>query len=109
MTRPEAVEEVVRRERPALIVNAAAYTAVDAAERETERAEAVNSAGAAHVAEAAKLAGARLIHVSTDYVFDGAQGRPYAPADRPRSPRRLRPDQARGRARGDRASPAARR
>jgi dTDP-4-dehydrorhamnose reductase len=84
VTRPEAVEEVVLRERPALIVNAGAYTSVDAAERETERAEAVNSAGAAHVAEAAKLAGARLIHVSTDYVFDGAQGRPYAPADRPR-------------------------
>jgi dTDP-4-dehydrorhamnose reductase len=84
VTRPEAVEEVVRRERPALIVNAAAYTSVDAAERETERAEAVNSAGAAHVAEAAKLAGARMIHVSTNYVFDGAQGRPYAPADRPR-------------------------
>jgi len=83
VTRPEAVEEVVRRERPALIVNAGAYTAVDAAEREAERAEAVNSAGAAHVAEAAKLAGARLIHVSTNYVFDGAQGRPYAPADRP--------------------------
>ena len=83
VTRPEAVEEVVLRERPALIVNAGAYTSVDAAERETERAEAVNSAGAAHVAEAAKLAGARLIHVSTDYVFDGAQGRPYAPADRP--------------------------
>ena len=83
VTRPEAVEEVVRRERPALIVNAAAYTSVDAAERETERAEAVNSAGAAHLAEAAKLAGARLIHVSTDYVFDGAQGRPYTPADRP--------------------------
>jgi dTDP-4-dehydrorhamnose reductase len=84
VTRPEAVEEVVRRERPALIVNAAAYTSVDAAERETERAEAVNTAGAAHLAEAAKLAGARLIHVSTDYVFDGAQGRPYEPADRPK-------------------------
>jgi dTDP-4-dehydrorhamnose reductase len=83
LTRPEAVEEVVRRERPALIVNAGAFTSVDAAERETERAEAVNSAGAAHLAEAAKLAGARLIHVSTDYVFDGAQSRPYGPADRP--------------------------
>ena len=83
VTRPEAVEEVVLRERPALIVNAGAYTSVDAAERDTERAEAVNSTGAAHVAEAAKLAGARLIHLSTNYVFDGAQGRPYAPADRP--------------------------
>lgn len=84
VTRPEAIEEVVRRERPRLIVNAAAYTGVDAAERESERAEAVNAVGAAHMAEAAKLAGARLIHVSTDYVFDGAQARPYTPADRPR-------------------------
>lgn len=83
VTRPEAVEELVLRERPVVIVNAAAYTAVDAAERETERAELVNSAGPAHVAEAAKLAGARLIHVSTDYVFDGAQCRPYRAADRP--------------------------
>jgi dTDP-4-dehydrorhamnose reductase len=84
VTRPEAVDEVVLRVRPDLIVNAAAYTAVDAAEREAERAEAVNSAGAAHVAEAAKRVGARLIHISTDYVFDGAQSRPYTPADRPR-------------------------
>jgi len=84
VTRPEVVEEVVLRMRPDLIVNAAAYTAVDAAEREAERAEAVNSAGAAHVAEAAKRAGARLIHISTDYVFDGGQSRPYTPADRPR-------------------------
>jgi dTDP-4-dehydrorhamnose reductase len=84
VTRPEVVEEVVLRVRPDLIVNAGAYTAVDAAEREAERAEAVNSAGAAHVAEAAKRAGARLIHLSTDYVFDGAQSRPYTPADRPR-------------------------
>jgi dTDP-4-dehydrorhamnose reductase len=84
VTRPEVVEEVVLRLRPDLIVNAGAYTAVDAAEREAERAEAVNSAGAAHVAEAAKRAGARLIHLSTDYVFDGGQSQPYTPADRPR-------------------------
>jgi dTDP-4-dehydrorhamnose reductase len=84
VTRPEVVEEVVLRVRPEIIVNAGAYTAVDAAEREAERAEAVNSDGAAHVAEAAKRVGARLIHISTDYVFDGAQGRPYTPADRPR-------------------------
>ena len=84
VTRPEVVEEVVLRVRPDLIVNAGAYTAVDAAEREAERAEAVNSAGAAHVAEAAKRVGARLIHLSTDYVFDGAQSRPYTAAERPR-------------------------
>jgi dTDP-4-dehydrorhamnose reductase len=83
VTRPEVVEEVVLRVRPDLIVNCGAYTAVDAAEREAERAEAVNSVGAAHVAEAARRAGSRLIHLSTDYVFDGAQSRPYTPADRP--------------------------
>jgi dTDP-4-dehydrorhamnose reductase len=83
VTRPEVVDEVVLRVRPDLIVNAGAYTAVDAAEREAERAEAVNSAGAAHVAEAARRVGARLIHLSTDYVFDGGQSRPYTPADRP--------------------------
>ena len=84
VTRPESVAEAFAAARPALVINAAAYTAVDAAEREAERAEAVNTAGAAYVAEAARDAGARLIHVSTDFVFDGAQGRPYLPGDRAR-------------------------
>ena len=83
VTRPEEVAEVIGRVRPDQVINAGAYTLVDAAEREGERAEAVNSAGAAHVAEAAKRVGARVIHLSTDYVFDGAQGHPYSPADRP--------------------------
>lgn len=84
ITRPEAVAEVFGRAAPQLVINAAAYTAVDAAEREAERAEAVNVAGAANVAEAARRSGARLLHVSTDFVFDGAQGRPYRPDDTPR-------------------------
>ena len=66
-----------------------------------ERAEAVNSAGAATWPRPPSRPGRRLIHVSTDFVFDGTQGRPYAPDDRHQPPRRLRPDQARGRARGD--------
>jgi dTDP-4-dehydrorhamnose reductase len=82
VTRPESVAEAFAAVGPTLVINAAAYTAVDAAEREAERAEAVNATGAAYVAEAARAAGARLIHLSTDFVFDGARGRPYLPTDR---------------------------
>jgi dTDP-4-dehydrorhamnose reductase len=77
------VRDVLERERPAVVINAAAYTAVDAAEGEPERAEAVNAGGAAHVAEAACRVGARMIQVSTDFVFDGARGEPYTPDDAP--------------------------
>jgi dTDP-4-dehydrorhamnose reductase len=83
ITHPETVYSVLERTRPALVINAAAYTGVDSAERETERSEAVNAAGAAHVAEGARRIGARLIHISTDFVFDGARAVPYAPGDRP--------------------------
>ena len=83
VTHPESVAAALGRERPALVVNAAAYTAVDAAERDAERAEAVNALGAAHVAEEARRIGARIIHLSTDFVFDGSQGRPYKAGDRP--------------------------
>lgn len=81
VTNVDGVRDVLRRERPALVVNAAAYTAVDAAEEDVEGAEAVNARGAAHVAQAARDIGARVIHVSTDFVFDGRQGHPYAPDD----------------------------
>jgi dTDP-4-dehydrorhamnose reductase len=83
VTRPELVADVLARQRPALVINAAAYTGVDAAEREKQRAEAVNALGAAHLAEGARRVGARLIQVSTDFVFDGLQGRPYLPEDAP--------------------------
>ena len=76
VTHPESVSGVLGRQRPDLVINAAAYTAVDAAEREGERAEAINCAGAAHLAEECRRLGARLIHLSTDFVFDGAQGHP---------------------------------
>jgi dTDP-4-dehydrorhamnose reductase len=66
-----------------VIFNAAAYTDVEAAEREVERAEVVNCRGAGNLAEAADLVGARLIHLSTDFVFDGTQGHPYTPEDDP--------------------------
>jgi dTDP-4-dehydrorhamnose reductase len=83
VTDRRAVERALERERPTVVINAAAYTGVDAAEREADRAHATNAEGAAHVAEAAGRIDARVIHVSTDFVFDGAQGRPYAPTDRP--------------------------
>lgn len=83
VSRADMVADVLRRERPSLVINAAAYTAVDAAERESERAEAVNARGAGHVAGECRRLGARLIQLSTDYVFDGAQRHPYLPEDPP--------------------------
>lgn len=77
------VNEVVSRLRPEIIINAAAYTAVDRAENEAERAMAVNRDGAANLAAAAVDVGAGIIHVSTDFVFDGCHYRPYLPADTP--------------------------
>ncbi len=67
--------------RPDVIVNAAAYTGVDKAEGEESLAVAVNGEGAGHVAEAASRIGAPLLHLSTDYVFDGALDRPYREDD----------------------------
>jgi len=84
VTRPDVVTEVLERERPSVVFHTAAFTGVDAAEDEVERAEAVNVRGAAYVAEAASLIGARMFYLSTDFVFDGAQGHPYAPSDPPR-------------------------
>jgi dTDP-4-dehydrorhamnose reductase len=70
-------------ERPGFVVNAAAYTAVDKAEDEPEMARRVNVDGARNVAEAACNAGARVIYISTDFVFDGSKGMPYEPDDSP--------------------------
>jgi len=64
-----------------LVINAAAYTAVDKAESERDAAFAVNRDGAAHLARACKERGVRLVHVSTDYVFDGTATRPYREDD----------------------------
>lgn len=79
ITRAAPAQALVLDARPDVIVNAAAYTAVDRAESESERAFAVNADGPAHLALAAKEIGARLLHVSTDFVFDGRQGHPYTP------------------------------
>jgi dTDP-4-dehydrorhamnose reductase len=67
--------------RPEVIINAAAYTAVDKAEAEEALALRVNGEGAGHVAEAAERLGVPLLHLSTDYVFDGALDRPYREDD----------------------------
>lgn len=73
-----AVSEAIKRVRPGVIVNTAAYTKVDLAEKEKERAYAVNANGAAFLARSAKEAGCGIVHVSTDFVFDGKTPVPYA-------------------------------
>lgn len=76
-----AVADMIAREAPALVINAAAYTAVDKAENDVETATRINGEAPGHLARAARLAGARFIHVSTDFVFDGTAGTPYKPDD----------------------------
>ncbi len=71
--------------RPDVVINTAAYTAVDRAETEKKTAFAVNVDGAGNLAEAARSFGSRLVHISTDFVFDGASSRPYRVSD-PASP-----------------------
>ena len=68
---------------PAWVINAAAFTAVDAAESEPELAQRANATGPEVLARRCRERNIRLLHVSTDFVFDGTQGRPYAPADKP--------------------------
>jgi len=78
---PAAVAAVITKHRPNLVINLAAYTAVDRAESEPERAWAVNCDGAANIAAACREAAAPLIHLSTDYVFDGCKSGPYREED----------------------------
>lgn len=78
----DQIAVVTRDIMPQLIINAAAYTAVDKAESEPEAAFAVNAAGSGHLATAAAEIGARLIHISTDFVFDGQKSSPYVPGDK---------------------------
>jgi len=80
---PEQVRRVLSAVRPDAIINAAAYTAVDRAESEPERAREVNETGPRNIAEIAAQIVARVLHLSTDFVFDGAKMSPYTEADRP--------------------------
>ena len=79
----QQIRELLRREQPEVIVNAAAYTAVDGAEQEPELATAVNSTAPGVMAEEALKLGAALIHYSSDYVFDGKKGNLYVESDLP--------------------------
>ncbi|WP_343572611.1 dTDP-4-dehydrorhamnose reductase [Mycobacterium sp.] len=67
-----------------VVINCAAYTAVDDAERDQDRAYAINAVGPEHIAQACARVGAQMVHISTDYVFDGAASRPYEPSDETR-------------------------
>jgi dTDP-4-dehydrorhamnose reductase len=78
---PESVRCAIRDTRPQLIVNAAAYTAVDAAENDESKAYAINAEAPALLAAEAKRVNALLVHYSTDYVFDGAKRSPYFETD----------------------------
>jgi dTDP-4-dehydrorhamnose reductase len=83
VTDREHVVQAIGRVGPDAVVHAAAWTDVDGCEADPDRAFAVNALGTRHVAEAARLTGARVCYVSTDYVFDGSAGRPYTEWDSP--------------------------
>jgi len=78
-----ALDSAIAHFRPDVVVNAAGYTAVDKAESEPDAAFAANEQGAANAANAARSGDALFVHVSTDYVFDGTEGRPYLESDPP--------------------------
>lgn len=79
ITNAAQVARVMAAAAPDLVINAAAWTAVDRAEAEEAAALAVNATAVGHLAAAAAAAGARFVHISTDFVFDGAAPRPYRP------------------------------
>jgi dTDP-4-dehydrorhamnose reductase len=80
---PEKIRRVMRDAKPQLVVNAAAYTAVDAAEADEDNALAINAEGPQVLAIEAKRLGALLVHFSTDYVFDGSKNSSYVESDVP--------------------------
>ncbi|MGR5254321.1 dTDP-4-dehydrorhamnose reductase [Vibrio astriarenae] len=83
ITNAAQVNEALVSHSPDVVINAAAYTAVDKAETDTETAYAVNQHGSENLAQACKAIEARLVHVSTDFVFDGTKTTPYQPDDQP--------------------------
>jgi dTDP-4-dehydrorhamnose reductase len=85
LEQPQALANAIRAEAPDVVINAAAYTAVDRAEDEPDRARLINAEAAGRLAEAAQSAGARFIQISTDYVFDGTGTGPYR-EDAPTAP-----------------------
>jgi dTDP-4-dehydrorhamnose reductase len=83
LSKPGNVRQAIRDVRPSIIVNAAAYTSVDQAEKEEKQAHIINVDAPALMAEEAKKIGATLVQYSTDYVFDGSSSRPYDEGDPP--------------------------
>lgn len=83
LTKPDGIVRAVQDAAPNMIINAAAYTAVDRAEDQPDLAHAINATGAGLLAAAAARRGIPFVHVSTDYVFDGRKGHPYVETDPP--------------------------
>jgi len=83
LTRDDSIRRWVREIRPNIVINAAAYTAVDKAESEPDKAMKINGVAPGILADEAKQLGALLVHYSTDYVFDGAKIAPYVEGDAP--------------------------
>lgn len=83
LAQPSQIRQTIRKVKPDLIINAAAYTAVDKAETEFELAKSINAVAPTLMAEEAQRLGATLVHISTDYVFDGSQASPYSEQDVP--------------------------
>lgn len=83
LTYPLQIARLVRREKPDIIVNAAAYTAVERAEEDTVRAMRINAEAAGELSALAAERGALIVHYSSDYVFDGAKAGPYDECDAP--------------------------
>ena len=81
LTEPEQIRQIIGEVKPDIIVNAAAYTAVDKAETETELANAINGDAPTIMAQEAQKLGSAIIHISTDYVFDGQKNTPYKEDD----------------------------
>lgn len=81
ITNQEAVQATVAEFKPTIIINAAAHTAVDKAEEEVELSYAINRDGPQHLAQAAQSMGAAILHISTDYVFEGNKNGEYAESD----------------------------
>lgn len=81
ITQANAIRDMLQEKRPRIVINAAAYTDVDGCESHEDRARAVNTEAPGYIARACKELGCRFIHISTDFVFDGAQQKPYQPDD----------------------------
>mgnify|MGYP006266315589 CR=1 FL=1 len=81
LSQPDQSEEAIRKMKPDVVINTAAYTAVDKAEEEPELAALINGKAPGALARGAAAVGAKLIHISTDYVFDGGHNTPYRETD----------------------------